>query len=617
MTQLQTSAGLPPPASPDAREPGGRDQFAAVYVDVVGSSALMSEDVAGTAERLHLLGQGLIHRLLRLYRGRLAGTAGDSFLLLFESPMRAARFAFALQERMAQQEAAEPKQAAIELRIGIECGRVVARGTELYGDCLNIAARLQSHSPPGGVCLSATMHRRIAGRLHVTFQPLGPLRLKNIARPVEAFLAKPAVWDAGGVSRPLQAGPSTVEILPASDAALQRHSIAVMRFATYGSAAEDTYVADGVVEDVVTALSLFRNLFVIGPSTSLRYRTGVDDPAQVGRDLGVRYVVEGSFRRAGKRLRTSARLVEASTGAQLWAERFDLDGFDAFALQDRITQKIVIAIEPTVLATEIERATRKPTENLDAYDHFLRAMQYRGQRSREALVEHHRLLAGAIRLDPGYAPALAMASLCYAINVDHAHGIAWLYDRRAGLELAQAAFTAGSNDATALALAAHARASLTEDFAGNVGSVDRALSLNANFAEGWIRSSIFRVALDDLDTAVEHARTGISLSPRDRYLWLAHIALGTALLFQDRPEDAIVSARAALAEPERPQWGYRILIAAMMRLGQPDEARAVAREFITHAPHFRIGEWRARNSFTRSHRFDFVEKSLRSVGVPG
>ena len=597
----------------------GRGPAAIVYVDVVGYSTLLGDDDTATVARLQLLNESVIKPLVREHDGRLIGAAGDAFMLVFGELVNAGRFAFALQHRMSEFERDQAQRIPIQLRIGIDAGDVIVKGTELYGNALNIASRLQAHAPPGGVCVSSAIHDVLKRHLDVSFQPLGPLRLKNIARPVETFLSKPGSWDRPALapadalaqlSRLGQAMP------PLSNMAQLRHSIAVMRFSDSGGTSEDGYVADGVVEDVITALSLFRNLFVVGPSTSMRYVSGADDPIRVGRELEVRYVVEGSFRRFGPQIRTSARLLDADTGAQLWSERFDLAEADIFERQDRITRRIVRAIEPTVLASEIERATRKPTERLDAYDFYLQAMQYRGTRLRDALIEHHRLLAHAVRLDPGYAPALAFTALCYAINVDHGHGIPWLNDRAAGLGLAQSSFAAGADDPVALTLAAHAHASLADDFASCLPQIDRAVMLNPNYAEGWIRSGVFRVALDELDAALTHTDRAIALSPRDRYAWMAHVVRATVLLFLGRYEEATEAARASLREPVRHPWAYRILVAALHQNGRGEAARTVAHDFMLQTPEFGLLSWRERNSFTRNPRYDIVESSLRAAGVP-
>lgn len=602
------SRTTPPAATPP--EPGefARELVAVVHVDIMGYSRLIGGDDAGTVQRLRSLRNDLVDPQVASHHGRLVQTAGDSFLLTFRSITMAARFAVAIQRSLLASERRRDPGQRIMLRIGIDIGDVIAEGSDLHGNGVIIAVRLQSLCPPGGICISAAVHEHVRHRLDVAFEPMGPVQLKNVAHPVSAFAVR--LDDAAPGPAPLPAP----AILPAAPA--NRHPVAVMRFASAGAGQRDAYFADGIVEDVVTALSRFRSLFVIGASTSFRFRSGTHAVQEVGRALAVRYVVDGSVRRAGGRIRTTARLSDATSGEQLWADRFDDEMADIFGLQDRITTRIVTAIEPAVLASEIERATAKSTSSLGAYDLFLRAMSHRGLLSRDALIEHHRLLRAAIELDHGYAPALAYAAACYSTNIDQGLDIPWLADRDAGIALADAALLAGPDDPVALCRAGHARAALTGDFLGALGYLDRAIELNPSYAEAWIRSAVFRLALDDLDMALDHAARAISLSPRDQYVFLARLVQGTAFLFQGRFHEAIDAARRALGERPRPMWARRILIAALMESGQHESARAAAELLMTEEPGFRISSWRAKNSFIRDRRFDVVEKWLRRVGVP-
>jgi adenylate cyclase len=588
-----------------------RQLVAVVHIDIVGYSRLIGSDDAGTVQRLRTLRSDLIDPQVAAHHGRLVQTAGDSFLLTFRSVTMAARFGVAVQRGLLASERHRMPAQQIRFRIGIEMGDVIAEGSDLHGNGVIVAVRLQSLCPPGGICISAAVHEHVHHRFDVAFAPIGAVQLKNVAYPVTAFVVQlDEAGVAGGTAEPAPApgaGPGPTGY---------RHPVAVMRFASAGSGQRDSYFADGIVEDVVTALSRFRSLFVIGASTSFRFRSGVHAVQDVGRELGVRYVADGSVRRAGGRIRTTARLCDAVSGEQLWAARFDDEVADIFALQDRITERIVTAIEPAVLAIEIARATTKSTSSLGAYDLFLQAMSYRGLLSRDALIEHHRLLSAAIALDRSYAPALAYAAGCYSANIDQALDIPWLADRDAGIDLADAALLAGPDDPVALCRAGHARAALTEDFLGTVGYLDRAVELNPSYAEAWIRSSVFRLALDELDTALAHAAQAISLSPHDQYAFLARLVQGTAFLFQGRFPEAIDAARRALAERPRPIWARRIMIAALMETGDPDSARAAAKALMAQEPGFRISSWRSRNSFTRNKRFDIVERSLRRVGIP-
>lgn len=576
----------------------------------------MGRDEEATHAALQAHRRELIGPAVSRHRGRIVKTTGDGLLAEFSSVVDAVRCAAEIQRAMLERNAGIEADRQTNLRIGVNVGDVIVDGDDIYGDGVNVAARLEGLAEPGGICLSQTAFDYVRAQLALPFQDLGEHTVKNIEYPVRVF-ALPAA-DIANLPAIKEAGPASVADSghPMALAARHRHSIAVMRFASIGNNPDDVYFADGIVEEVVTALSRFRNLFVVGASTSFLFATGAHSVPEVVSELGVRYVVDGSVRRAGDRVRTTARLIDADTGGQLWADRFDDAVSDVFEVQDRITERIVTVIEPTVLATEIERATRKATENLDAYDLFLRAMSYRGRLTREALIEHHRLLSEAIKLDPTYAPALAYAASCYSINIDQNFDIPWLADRGAGVALADAALSAGPADPVALCRAGHARAALTEDFAGAVGFLDRALDINPNYAEAWIRSSVLRLGLDDLDIALDQSERAIALSPRDRYIYLAFLARATTMLFKGRFQESAEAARRAIGERPQAIWGYHILISALMELGQTTAALSAADAFMRQAPNFKISSWRPRISFWRNNRFDVVEQWLRRAGVP-
>lgn len=395
-----------------------------------------------------------------------------------------------------------------------------------------------------------------------------------------------------------------------------RQSIAVMRFRSLGGTENDTYFADGVVEDVVTDLSRFNNLFVIAPSTSFGFSSGLATVEDVSQQLGVRYIVEGATRRSAGRVRTSARLVDTATGGSLWAERFECAGDDLFAMQDEITTRIVSAVEPTVMATEIDRATRKSTDNLDAYDLYLRALPYRGLVTKDGLIERYKILRSAIAIDPGYARSLVNAANCYSVNRDQMIGIPWLQDDAERMRLIDAALEAGADDEEVLCVAAHARATLTGDFAASVGLLDRALEINPNHAEAWIRSSLFRMLLDDLDGAVAHANRAIVLSPRDRNITIAHMARGYAFLYQGKLEEAVVAAKRAAVEMPHQRRGYHLMIAALVELGRLEEASAAAAAYMREVPHFRISTWRKHPQIAADRRNELIVRNLRRVNMP-
>ena len=343
-------------------------QLAAVLAaDIAGYSRLMGIDEEGTLARLKAVRKALVDPAIASHRGRIVKTTGDGMLIEFASAVDAVRSAVEVQRRMAEQNANVPQNQRIEFRIGIHVGDIIFDDNDIFGDGVNIAARLEGISEPGGVCISDDAHRQIRAKVDVAFDDKGPQMLKNIAEPMR-------VWSVrldGGAPSPANPLNGSIQPLALPD----KPSIAVLPFQNMSGDPEQEYFADGMVEDIITALSRFTSLFVIARNSSFTYKGRAVDIKQVGRELGVRYVLEGSVRKAAGRLRISGQLIEASTGAHLWAEKFDGALEDVFELQDAVTERVVGAIEPSVKQAEINRARTKPTSNLDAYDYYLRAFQ--------------------------------------------------------------------------------------------------------------------------------------------------------------------------------------------------------------------------------------------------
>jgi adenylate cyclase len=346
---------------------GGRKLVAVVFADMVGYSRLIGLDDAGTLSRLHALRTNLIDPAIEEHGGRVVQTGGDSLLIVFDSTDGAVRCAVKVQQQVPLHDGDQPSDRAIRFRVGINIGDAIAHGTDLHGDAVNVAVRLQSECPPGGMCVSRSVRDHVHGRLDLAFEELGSLNLKNISRPVEAFLLRPDSAGAKSAERPLV--PNTSEALPLRD----KPSIAVLPFQNMSSDPGQDYFVDGMTEEIITALSRIPSFFVIARHSAFVYKGASLDVRQVGRELGVRYVLEGSVRKAGDRMRITGQLVEARRGVHLWADRFDAPMTDIFDVQDRITASVVGAIEPKLRQAEIERARRKPANNLQAYDLVLRS----------------------------------------------------------------------------------------------------------------------------------------------------------------------------------------------------------------------------------------------------
>jgi adenylate cyclase len=355
--------------------------------DVVGYSAMIGKDEPATLARVRTLRTDLVEPLAAEHGGRLFKTTGDGFLAAFASAVQALRCAIAIQERLR----AQPD--GLRLRIGVHQGEVVAEGDDLLGDGVIIAARLEPLAEPGGICISARVREDAAGKMALEVVDLGEPELKNIAQRQRVFrvhLDRPA--------RPALALPD-------------KPSIAVLAFTNMSGDLEQEYFSDGIAEDIITALSRNRSLFVIARNSSFTYRGRSVDVKQVSRELGVRYVVEGSVRRATERVRISAQLIDAETGNHVWAERYDRRLVDVFDVQDEITTAISRAIAPAISHAERQRAIRKPPENLDAWEAYQRAMWHQAKSGAANVEQARHFLERAIELDPLFAAAHAMLAI--------------------------------------------------------------------------------------------------------------------------------------------------------------------------------------------------------------
>jgi len=374
-------------------------------------------------------------------------------------------------------------------------------GYNLLGDGVNIAARLEALAEPGAICVSATARDHIGNKLPLAFDDLGDQQVKNIAQAIRVYrvqVAKPAA--------------QPVAALPLPD----KPSIAVLPFANMSGDPEQEYFADGMVEEIISALSRIRWLFVIARNSSFTYKGQSVDVKQVGRDLGVRYVLEGSVRKAGARVRITAQLIEASTGTHLWADRFDGSHEDVFELQDKVASSVAGVIEPALLAAEMRRSAARPTTDLSAYDLYLRALATIWPITKERIVEALGLLEQAITIDPHYGPALSWATICHLRLVGDGWTEAPETNRHKAIDLSRRALQVGGDDPGILANAALVLAISGEDLGAMIGLVDRALALNPSFARGWYVSSTLRMWAGQHDLAIEHVETSMRLSPRER-----------------------------------------------------------------------------------------------------
>jgi adenylate cyclase len=535
-------------------------KLAAIFAaDVEGYSRLMGLDEVGTLRTLTAY-RVIIDHLIAIHHGRIFSTAGDSLVADFASAVDALQCAIEVQEAIAKENADRPASEQMRFRIGLHVGDIIVQGDNLFGDGVNIAARLETLAEPGGICISGTVRDQIGTKLPLSFTDLGEQQVKNIAQPIRAYRVR-------GDTSPRDT-PLVGSYLPLPD----KPSIAVLPFANMSGDPEQDYFADGMVEEIITALSRIRWLFVIARNSTFTYKGQAVDVKQVGRELGVRYVLEGSVRKAGGRVRITAQLIDAQSGTHLWADRFDGSLEDVFELQDKVASSVAGVIEPTLQAAETARSAGRPTDDLTAYDLYLRAFPMFLSASRQ-IPEALRLLETAIARDPNYGPALAWAALCCyrLVNDDRSDDAA--ADARKGIDFARGALEVADDNPGILANAAQALAYFGEDIGAMIALVDRALALNPSFARGWYISGILRLWAGQPDMAIEHLETSLRLSPRAR-VGPASVGIGAAHVISRRFDEAVPKLILAIQEDPSAPAPYRILAACYAHMGRLNEARA-------------------------------------------
>jgi TolB-like protein/class 3 adenylate cyclase len=589
---------------------GSRKLAAIMAADVVGFSRLTGADEDRTLARLRALRSDLIDPTIAVHNGRVVKRTGDGAIVEFRSVVDAVRCASEIQNSMIERNAGLSPGRRIEFRIGIHLGDVVEESDgDLMGDGVNIAARLEGVAQPGAICLSEDAYRQVKSRLDLTISDLGETKLKNIADPMHIYSLQfgGAVATAlTGTATPAAPGLS----LP------DKPSIAVLPFQNMSGDPEQEYFADGIVEDIITALSRFRQLFVIARNSSFVYKGRAVDVKQVSRDLGVRYVLEGSVRKAANRIRITAQLIDASTGVHLWAERFDGGLEDIFDLQDQVAARVVGEIAPKLELAEIERAKRKPTESLDAYNYFLRGMANVHQWTRSANDEALRLFYKATELDPEFASAYGMGAWCYIWRKLNG----WVVDRAKetseGARLARRAVELGKDDAVALSRGGHALAWFVHDLDNGAAFIDRALVLNPNLAAAWNLSGWVRAYRGELDMAIEHHARAMRLSPLDPILYNMHVGTAFAHFLAGRYDDASGWANKALREQPNYPAANRILAASNALAGHLSEAQDAMARLRELDPSLRLANLTEVFPLRRAEDLAKFAEGLRKAGLP-
>jgi adenylate cyclase len=568
--------------------------------DVVGYSRLVRSDEAGTLAALRAHREDLIKPPVAQHEGRIVKLMGDGLLAEFTSAINAVMCAIEIQHAMAARHAALPEGQRIRYRIGINIGDIVVEGDDILGDGVNVAARLQALAPASGICVAENVRDELAGKLDLECEDLGEQRLKNIARPIRAYLILPDRMAAGSA-------------LSAEAAPPGRPSIVVLPFVNLGGDPAQDFLADGITEDIITALARLSWLFVIARNSAFVYRGKAIDVRQVARELGVRYVLEGSVRMAGGRMRVTGQLIDAESRKHIWAERYDRVPEDLFAVQDDITERVVAAVEPHLYAEEGYRASNKQPDSIDAWGLVVRALQLINKVERQRNEEARTLLRAAIALEPRYARAHALLSWANW----WATFLSWYPDRREGYRQA----AAHAQDALALDPSdpwARMISGLGLSTAGQhdraLGELRTALKLNPSFALGHMALGWALLRAGRFDEAIIETRQALSLSPLDSFSGLYTTIHGLALLAAQRFEEALPFLRSSVAMFAEYVGHYNTLISCCGHLGLLEEAREYLAVRNRMDPPLRLAVLRE-NLKLFAHRDIFIE-GLQKAGVP-
>jgi adenylate cyclase len=579
---------------------------AILAADVAGYSRLMGADEEGTHKRLRAHLSGLTYPKIEEHRGRVVKNTGDGFLAEFASVVDAVRCAVEVQGAMADREPDIPDDRRIRFRIGINLGDVIVEGDDIFGDGVNVAARLEALAEPGGICVSGTVRDHVGDRLPYTFDDLGEQQVKNIARPVRVFRIP-----IGETSeRVLAAVPAEPVPLPLPD----KPSIAVLPFQNMSGDPEQEYFADGMVEEIITALSKVRWFFVVARNSTFTYKGRTVDIKQVNRELGVRYVLEGSVRRGGNRVRVTAQLIDAATGNHVWAERYDRELADFFSVQDEIAQRVVATIEPELYATEYLRSRRRPPDSLDAWECVIRALSYVGQGTLIGNVEAEALCRRALAIKPDYGQAhslLAWVLLRPPFGGNDLKG--FLHEA-----LAEATAALRLDDRDAWAHLTHGIALWRMRRHGDAEQAfHRALDCNPNFALALAFLGSTLAARGAHEEAIKNAECALRLSPVDGLVSAyAAFAMIFAHLGAERYAHSVVWARKLLdKQPENIMANYLLVAAAAMQKEGAASAEEALATLLRLRPDFSLA-WVISNTPLTGDIAERIIEGLRKAGMP-
>ncbi|MCH9012227.1 MAG: adenylate/guanylate cyclase domain-containing protein [Proteobacteria bacterium] len=584
-------------------ETGVKRKLAVILAaDFAGYSRLMGTDEEATLKTLGAYRE-IIDGLIAGHDGRIFSTAGDSVVAEFASAVEAVRAAISIQQELSVRNAGLADGRKMPLRIGINLGDVMVEGENLLGDGVNVAARLEGLAEPGGICISGDVYNQIETKLALGYEDLGAQSVKNIARPVRAY----RVVAGPGAGTVTATGPQ-----PRRSPVTDKPSIAVLPFINMSGDAEQEYFSDGITEDLITDLAKITGLFVASRNAVFRYKGQAVEPKQVGRDLEVRYLLEGSVRKAGDRVRITAQLIDPRTGYHLWAERYDRDLTDIFALQDEITEKIVAALEVKLTEGEQERVASRYTENLEAYDYFLRGRAYHARATKEATAQAREMFERAIELDPSFAGAYAILS--------HTHFRDWLFqwsedsqplDRV--VKLAKKAVALDDSLPLAHTYLAYAYV-WRKQHDEAIAEGQRAIDLDPNFAEGYARLGHILILAGRPQEGIDLVRKAMRLDPHYPFTYLFY--LGHAYYAMEKYEEAIAALKKGFTRNPDLMVSHLVLAVIHSELGRKEEARAEVAETLRISPRASMEGQRERMPFKDQAVLERYLNALRKTGLP-
>ena len=579
---------------------------AILAADVVGYSRLMGEDEAGTLEVLKTHRRDFIEPKIADHHGRLIKLMGDGALVEFASVCDAVACAVEIQQGMVRRNASVPEPKQVLFRVGINLGEVILDDDDIYGDGVNVAARLQELAEAGGICVSSEVHGQVVGRLNLTFEEMGERRVKNIARSLRVYRVSMAPADAPIARKAPDVGPA----LPLPE----RPSIAVLPFLNMSGDTEQEYLSDGLSEDIITALSRFRWFFVIARNSSFAYKGTAVDVKQVARELGVQYVLEGSVRRAANRVRVTAQLIETASGHHVWAERYDRDIDDIFALQDDITENIVSTVGSEFLSAEMRRAQRADPQQLSAWHCLMRAGWHHARYTKADVIEAQRLLHQAIDLDPASAQSYCLLAFTHLMQAQ----FGWSESTDNPIEqasiAARRAVDLDDRDAWA-----HTAMGLVDLIAYRhdqaIARFERATDLNPSLAHAHAALGQALTLAGDPERADAPIRRAIRLSPRDPFIvyWYAH--LGLAAFVAEHYEEAIDWAGKTIQQNPNFPGAYRLLASSFAHLGRQAEARQALEQLLRLMPGMKAIDVRRQVPFKHTAVMERYLDGLRKAGL--